>query len=141
MQEVIDFLLRHWMLSAAAVVLVVMLIGNEMTRGMQKFRDLSPAEFARAMGQETALVIDVREPDEFRGEHIKGARHIALGTLTGKVGELEKHKTEPVLVYCRSGNRSSAGANILVKAGFVNVSHLAGGIMAWKGESYPVTKK
>lgn len=141
MQELIDFLMRHWMLSLAALVLIVMLVGNELTRGMKKFKDLSAAEFARAIGQESAVLIDVREPDEFRGEHIKGARHIALGTLAGKLSDLEKYKTEPVLVYCRSGNRSSAGANILVKAGFSNVAHLAGGIMAWKGESYPVTKK
>ncbi|WP_407275809.1 rhodanese-like domain-containing protein [Halothiobacillus sp. DCM-1] len=141
MQELMDFLMRHWMLTLAALVLTVMLIGNELTRGMKKFRDLGAAEFARAIGQENALLIDVRETDEFRGEHIKGARHIALGSLAGKLGELESHKASPVLVYCRSGNRSSAGANILVKAGFTNVAHLAGGIMAWKGESYPVTKK
>ncbi len=141
MQEFIDFLMRHWMLSLAALVLIVMLIGNEMSRGMKKFRELSAAEFARAMGQETAVLIDVREPDEYRSEHIKGARHIPLGTLAGKLGELEKHKTAPVLLYCRSGNRSSAAANILVKAGFTEVAHLNGGIMAWKGESYPVTKK
>ena len=140
MQEFIDFLLRHWMLSAAAVVLIIMLIGNEMTRGMQKFRDLSPAEFARAMGQETALLIDVRETDEYRGEHIKGARHLALGTLTGKLGELEKHKDKPVIVTDGTGMQATDSATALLKAGFEKVFVLKEGIAGWSGENLPLVR-
>lgn len=141
MQEFIHFLMANWMLSLAAIVLSVMLIANEMTRGLQKFRDVSAAEFARLIGRENVLLLDVRETDEFRSEHIKGAKHVALGTLATKLSELESHKTDQVLLYCRSGNRSSTAANMLVKAGFLNVGHLAGGIMAWKSESYPVVRK
>jgi len=141
MQEFINFLMANWMLSLAAIVLSVMLLANEMTRGLQKFRDVSAAEFARLIGRENVLLLDVRETDEFRGEHIKGAKHLALGTLATKLSELESHKTNQVLLYCRSGNRSSTAANMLVKAGFSNVGHLAGGIMAWKAESYPVVRK
>jgi rhodanese-related sulfurtransferase len=141
MQEFINFLMANWMLSLAAIVLSVMLLANEMTRGLQKFRDVSAAEFARLIGRENVLLLDVRETDEFRGEHIKGAKHMALGTLATKLSELESHKTNQVLLYCRSGNRSSTAANMLVKAGFSNVGHLAGGIMAWKAESYPVVRK
>lgn len=141
MQEFIHFLMANWMLSLAAIVLSVMLIANEMTRGLQKFRDVSAAEFARLIGRENVLLLDVRETDEFRSEHIKGAKHVALGTLATKLSELESHKTDQVLLYCRSGNRSSTAANMLVKAGFLNVGHLTGGIMAWKSESYPVVRK
>jgi rhodanese-related sulfurtransferase len=141
MQEFIHFLIAHWMLSLAAIVLSVMLLANEMTRGLQKFKDVSAAEFARLIGRDNVLLLDVRETDEFRGEHIKGAKHMALGTLAAKLGELESHKTDQVLLYCRSGNRSSTAASMLVKAGFSNVGHLAGGIMAWKAESYPVVRK
>ncbi|HQS03362.1 MAG: hypothetical protein B7Y07_11540 [Halothiobacillus sp. 24-54-40] len=141
MQEFINFLMAHWMLSLAAIVLSVMLLANEMTRGLQKFRDVSAAEFARLIGRDNVVLLDVRETDEFRGEHIKGAKHMALGTLATKLGELESHKADQVLLYCRSGNRSSTAANMLVKAGFSNVGHLAGGIMAWKAESYPVVRK
>ncbi|MHB8920623.1 MAG: rhodanese-like domain-containing protein [Halothiobacillus sp.] len=141
MQEFINFLMQHWALSLAALVLTIMLLANEMTRGLQKFRDLSAAELARMIGRENVLLLDVRETDEFRGEHIKGARHMALGTLAAKLGELESHKADQILLYCRSGNRSASAANMLVKAGFPNVGHLAGGIIAWKAESYPVARK
>ncbi len=141
MQVFINFLIQHWALSLAALVLTIMLLANEMTRGLQKFRDLSAAELARMIGRENVLLLDVRETDEFRGEHIKGARHMALGTLAAKLGELESHKADQILLYCRSGNRSASAANMLVKAGFPNVGHLAGGIIAWKAESYPVARK
>lgn len=141
MQEFLDFLIRHWALSLVAIVLIVMLLGNEMTRGLQKFQNLTAAELARLIGREQVVLIDVREPDEFRGEHIKGAQHIPLGSLPAKLTDLEKHKADQVLLYCRSGNRSSAAASMMVKAGFTNVGHLAGGIMAWKAENYPVTRK
>lgn len=141
MQVFINFLIQHWALSLAALVLTIMLLANEMTRGLQKFRDLSAAELARMIGRENVLLLDVRETDEFRGEHIKGARHMALGTLAAKLGELESHKADQILLYCRSGNRSASAANMLVKAGFPNVGHLAGGIVAWKAESYPVARK
>ncbi|MHB1230462.1 MAG: hypothetical protein B7Z82_07575 [Halothiobacillus sp. 20-54-6] len=141
MQVFINFLIQHWALSLAALVLTIMLLANEMTRGLQKFRDLSAAELARMIGRENVLLLDVRETDEFRGEHIKGARHMALGTLAAKLGELESHKADQILLYCRSGNRSASAANMLVKAGFPNVGHLTGGIIAWKAESYPVARK
>lgn len=141
MHEYIDFLMRHWVLSLAAVVLIVLLLGNEMTRGMQKFRDMTAAEFARLIGKENVLLIDVRETDEFRGEHIKGARHVALGTVASKLSEFEKHKADQILLYCRSGNRSASAASMFVKAGFTQVAHLAGGITAWKAEKFPVVRK
>lgn len=141
MQDFIDFLIRHWVLALGAVVLIIMLLGNEMTRGFQKFRDLTAAELARLIGRDNVVLIDVRENDEYRGEHIKGAQHIPLGSIPTKLAELEKHKTDQVLLYCRSGNRSSSAASMMVKAGFTNVGHLAGGITAWKAENYPVARK
>ncbi len=141
MHEYIDFLMRHWILSLAAVVLIVLLLGNEMTRALKKYRDLSPAEFARLIGRDNVVLLDVRETDEFREEHIKGARHVALGTVANKLPEFEKHKGDQILMYCRSGNRSASAANMFVKAGFTQVGHLAGGIMAWKAEKFPVVRK
>ncbi len=141
MQEFIHFLMAHWMLSLAAIVLSVMLLANEMTRGLQKFVDVSATEFARLIGRDNVVLLDVRETDEFRGEHIKGAKHMALGSLASKLGELESHKADQILLYCRSGNRSATAANMLVKAGFSKVGHLAGGIIAWKAERYPVVRK
>jgi len=140
MQEYLDFLARHWVLSAAALILIVLLIATEVSKKMRKFKDISPAEAARIVGNDDNLVLDVREPDEFKSGHLRGAKLIPLGSLADKLSEIEKFKDKTVLVYCRSGNRSATAANILCRAGFSDVSNLAGGIIAWQSEHYPVKK-
>ncbi|MGM0516583.1 MAG: rhodanese-like domain-containing protein [Pseudomonadota bacterium] len=140
MQSFVDFLLRNWVLSLAALVLLVLLIGNELSRRLQKFRTIDPSEVARKAGREGVALIDVREPNEWREGHIKGARHIPLGKLEGRLDELRAEAPQEVVIYCRSGNRSATAANTLIKGGFENVSHLGGGIIAWESQNYPVTR-
>jgi len=140
MQTFFDFLLRHWMLSLVALVLIVMLIGNELSRRLQKFRTIDPSEVARKAGRDGVFLVDVREPNEWKEGHIKGARHIPLGKLDGRLDEIRKESPDEVVIYCRSGNRSATAANLLVKGGFEQVSHLGGGILAWESQNYPVSK-
>ncbi|HHQ69651.1 MAG TPA: rhodanese-like domain-containing protein [Halothiobacillaceae bacterium] len=140
--EFIDFLLSHPILSGIALVLVVLLIANELSGRLQKYANLSVTEVARKTGRENTVLIDVREPDEWRAGHIKGARHIPLGKLSDKLDELKKKDLDKdIVIYCRSGNRSATAASMLVKAGFEQVGHLAGGIIAWEAERYPISKK
>ncbi|HSH85588.1 MAG TPA: rhodanese-like domain-containing protein [Guyparkeria sp.] len=140
MESVIDFLARHWVLSAVAAVLVILLISNELSRRMQKFKTIGPADVARKAGRDGVALIDVREDNEWKAGHIKGARHIPLGRLKDRLGELRSENPDEIVLYCRSGSRTVAAANILVKEGFENVSHLGGGLIAWEGQNYPVTK-
>ena len=140
MESFIDFLTRHWVLSTLAVVLIILLISNEMSRRMQKFKTLEPAEVARKAGREGVALIDVREDNEWKSGHIKGARHIPLGKLQEPHDPGTIRCPDEVVLYCRSGNRSATAANILVKGGFEDVSHLGGGIIAWEGQNYPVAK-
>jgi len=140
MESYIDFLARHWVLSTVAAVLIVLLISNELSRRLQKFKTLDPAEVARKAGRDGVALIDVREDNEWKAGHIKGARHIPLGKLDKKLGDIKGESPDEVVQYCRSGNRSATAANILVKGGFENVSHLGGGILAWEGQNYPVSK-
>ncbi|MFI9653350.1 rhodanese-like domain-containing protein [Guyparkeria sp. GHLCS8-2] len=140
MESYIDFLARHWVLSTVAAVLIVLLVSNELSRRLQKFKTLDPAEVARKAGRDGVTLIDVREDNEWKTGHIKGARHIPLGKLEKKLGDIRSEGPNEVVLYCRSGNRSATAANILVKGGFENVSHLGGGILAWEGQNYPVSK-
>lgn len=82
-----------------------------------------------------AFVLDVREPDEWNEAHIPGATLIPLGELEGRLGELPKG--EQIVVYCRSGNRSQTGAQILRKNGFGQTSSMAGGIKDWIAQGLP----
>ncbi len=78
-----------------------------------------------------AVLLDVRQPEEYRTGHLPGALFIPLPNLIDKVGELDPEKA--VLAYCRSGNRSRAAAAFLLSEGFSEVYSLDGGITAWNG--------
>lgn len=88
------------------------------------------------------LIIDVRQPDEFRGElgHIAGAFELSVGELAGRLDELAGFENRPIVTVCRSGGRSGTAAAILTVAGFHDVHSLEGGIQVWRELGYPVER-
>lgn len=81
-------------------------------------------------------MLDVREPDEWQQIRIPGATLIPLGELPQRLSELPKD--QEIVVYCRSGNRSKTGAEILATAGFSGVTSMAGGVNQWSAAGLPV---
>ena len=81
----------------------------------------------------SAVLLDVRTPDEFAEGHIEGAVNLAVEELESRLNELPSDKATPIVVYCRSGRRSALAAEILVKAGYSAIYDL-GGIQNWPYE-------
>jgi rhodanese-related sulfurtransferase len=79
--------------------------------------------------EEGATLLDVRTPGEFAAGHVQGARNIPLQQLAARVEELGSQQ-KPVVVYCRSGNRSRSAMRVLVSQGFSAVYDL-GPMSAW----------
>jgi rhodanese-related sulfurtransferase len=79
---------------------------------------------------EKFVFIDVREPWEYE-EFNLGAQLIPVGDVMNKMWELEDHKFDEIVVYCRSGARSGMAQALLLANGFSNVRNLKGGVMAW----------
>lgn len=95
-------------------------------------RNLGSEDFKKETeSQAGKVLIDVREPSEFKSGHIPKAVNIPLSQLGRRSGELPKDGQ--VYLYCRSGMRSKQAARILSKQGFTKLAHLQGGIMAWNG--------
>ncbi|GAB6877542.1 rhodanese-like domain-containing protein [Thermaerobacter litoralis] len=93
---------------------------------------ITPEELRRRLeAGNTPLIIDVREPDEYAGGHIPGARLLPLSQVPVRYRELPADQ-EMVLV-CRSGNRSGLAQRWLQGMGFRNVRNLVGGMQRWKG--------
>lgn len=87
---------------------------------------------------EADVVLDVRTPAEFAAGHLSDAVNIDVesGDFAQRIAELDKEAT--YAVYCRSGSRSGVAVDAMVEAGFTDVQHLAGGIVAWQGAGQPV---
>lgn len=92
------------------------------------------AEFIRAHG-EGAVVVDVRETDEYVEGHVPGAIHIPLAMLPNRTDEVPQ--ANPVFVICRSGQRSQVGAEVLAAQGRKAVS-VAGGTLGWIQAGRPI---
>ncbi|NWG86689.1 MAG: rhodanese-like domain-containing protein [Hydrogenophilaceae bacterium] len=104
-------------------------------------KQIGPQEAVMLMNHDEALVLDVREQSEFVDGHIAKAKHIPLGALAKRLGELEKYKDKPIVAVCRSGSRSGSACGTLRRAGFQNLHNLDGGMIAWERAGLPKEKK
>ena len=83
------------------------------------------------------IVIDVRQPDEYRSGHIIGAKLIPLNKLSNRMKELPQSRE--IVCVCASGNRSGSATRMLVKAGY-NAVNMKGGMLSWRRANLPVKK-
>ncbi|MEV0738461.1 rhodanese-like domain-containing protein [Streptomyces sp. NPDC050549] len=97
-------------------------------------REVTQEAFAAAWA-DGALVVDVREADEYTAGHVPGARPMALRTVPGRCGELPTDR--PVFVICASGNRSRTAADLMTSRG-IDACSVAGGTSAWARAGRPV---
>jgi rhodanese-related sulfurtransferase len=86
------------------------------------------------------LVLDVRTEFEYMRGHLKDAYLLPVRGLKKRIGELQQFRERPILIYCRSGNRSTVAAKILLDNGFERVYNLRYGIKEWNREQMPTVK-
>ena len=96
--------------------------------------DVVPPARVRELGAEVELV-DVRLDEEWDASRIPGAMHIPLDSLSARAEEIDRSK--PVVLYCRSGDRSGGAADALAASGW-DVTSMEGGIVAWAEQDLPV---
>jgi rhodanese-related sulfurtransferase len=135
-----QFVLNNWHLFFALGVILAMLATKPIIMVMYGIKTLNPAQAVQVVNREDGVIVDVCEPAEYNTGHIVNAVNLPLSALAGRAGELDKHRSRPVIVSCRSGNRSIKGAVILRKRGFEKVYSLAGGLVAWQQSNLPVEK-
>lgn len=135
-----EFVQNNLLLVIAAAASGAMLLWSFFGNRVSGINQVNTLEATRLMNDE-ALILDVREDNEWAIGRIPNARHIRLGQLADQLAQLEKFRDKPVVVYCRSGNRSARAGAMLKKAGFSNVNNLTGGIVAWEQANLPITRK
>jgi hydroxyacylglutathione hydrolase len=97
---------------------------------------LESRDLAASLEHHGVTLIDVRNAVEWGTGHIDSARHIPLGYLTDRLGEIPREKT--LVVQCQSGSRSAIAASLLRARGFDRVSNFPGGMSDWVKHGLPV---
>ena len=105
-------------------------------------KECGPGEILDQLAATKALLIDVREPDEYRQGHIAGALNIPRGMLEFKISNEPslQDTARPLIVYCKTSGRAALAVVALQTMGFQNVQSLAGGFDAWVANNHPVAK-
>lgn len=106
----------------------------------QNTKEISPADAKRDTESGGAIVIDVRETEDWKQDHIAGARHLSRGVIELEIEDEISDVKTPIVCYCGGGSRSALVAESLQKMGYKNVFSLAGGMRAWKEAGLPVAR-
>lgn len=133
------FVIDNIFLIAVALVSGAMLVWPLLRRGAGG-PSVNTLEATQLINRQDALVLDVREQAEYAQSHILNSRGLPLSQIEARIGDIEKFKDKPVIVYCATGNRSSTAAAVMRKRGFSNVVNLSGGFAAWQQAGLPVQK-
>src|SRR6266487_5220104 len=106
----------------------------------KKITEISPTDAAAKLQSGEAVIVDVREKDEWDEEHIPNATHLSRGTIELDIEERIPDLNALIICHCGGGGRSALAADSLQKIGYKNVRSMAGGFKAWKAAGLPTTK-
>jgi rhodanese-related sulfurtransferase len=124
----------------AIVLLLVVVISYGVIQAINSAASQYPSEIsvtkAAELRDQSAFILDVRQPEEWAQFHIPGATLIPLGELPNRLNEVPKDKE--IVVVCRTGHRSAQGRDILKNAGFTKVTSMTGGVTQWQSAGLPI---
>jgi rhodanese-related sulfurtransferase len=106
----------------------------------EKITEISPSEAAEKSKNSEAVIIDVREKDEWDEQHIPDAIHMSRGTIELDIEEKAPDTDAMIICHCGGGGRSALAAESLQKMGYKNVRSMAGGFKAWKAAGLSTAK-
>ncbi|RTZ59283.1 MAG: rhodanese-like domain-containing protein [Gammaproteobacteria bacterium] len=135
-----QFVIDNWLLFLALAIILALLLGEPLKRKMLNIDMISVADVPRLTGHDNAVLVDVREDKEYKAGHIPDALSVPLSGLSKNISKLEKYKNKPLILSCRTHNRSLRAATILSRQGFEDLKVLHGGFMAWQKENLPIEK-
>lgn len=130
----------NMLLLGLAVATGGMLLWPLISRSFRQSHEVGAFEAVQLINRRDALVLDVRDTGDYAAGHITHARHIAEAQLADRMKELDKHKSRPIVVACKTGSRAPAVAGLLRKQGYTEAFALRGGIAAWQQASLPLEK-
>ena len=138
--EILEFLLNDDQIftTITLAVLIALFIGNIVTDKLKKYEDVDANGAIALMDEKNLIILDVREAKERKAGYIAKDTHIPLSQVIIQLDSLDNSKK--ILVFCRSGSRSSHIAGLLTRNNFEQVYNLKGGMLAWQRANLPIKK-
>ena len=138
MENLGEFIVNHWVLSTAFVILLWLVFSDAVLRRFSGVQQVDVNQAVRLSNQLKGRFVDVREADEFNKAHIADAINIPVAQLADNVSVKLKDKSRPVILVCASGQRAKNAAKPFRQQGFEQVYVLSGGLHAWKEAKLPL---
>lgn len=133
----LEFFAQQWVLFAALLAVVVMLVMHETRKSGPS---LTPQQAINLVNAEDGVFVDLRDAAEYKAGHIVDALHIPATKLGARMDELNKFKQRPVILVCKMGQSAGAAGKQLKTAGFEKVYKMGGGMMEWGNLQLPTVK-
>ena len=140
MSFAMSFIQNNWLLVLVMFVSGAMLVWPLVQRRFSPVKDVGNLNVTQLINTQDAVLLDVRETQEYEGGRLPKAIHIPLSQIDSRAGELAKLTGRPIVAYCASGNRSRMAGAALARIGFKDIYNLNGGYRAWKDAGLPVEK-
>ena len=133
------FVIDNWSLFLIAIASGALLVWPLLR--VRLSGDLTPVRAVQLINQQKAVVVDVRETEEFAAEtRITGAKNVPLAELEARLPQVVKNKALPLILVCPTGARASRALATAKKLGYEQAQVMAGGLKAWKVANLPLEK-
>ncbi|MGP1924820.1 MAG: rhodanese-like domain-containing protein [Arsenophonus sp. NEOnobi-MAG3] len=141
MQEIMQFISRHPILSLAWTALLIALIILIFNGLFTKTKNITSSQAIQLINKEEAITIDLRSCDDFRKGHIIDSINLTPSEIKcNNIRELKKHKQKPIIVVSANGMEASKPAEQLLQYGFKRVFILKEGINGWSSKNLPLAR-
>ena len=133
----IEFFMQQWVLFAALLAVVVMLVMHEARKSGPA---LTPQQAITLVNAEEGIFVDLRDAADFKSGHIVDALNIPAAKLPARMDELGKYRQRTVILVCKMGQTAASAGKQLKAAGYEKVYKMGGGMLEWSNLQLPTVK-
>ena len=130
----LEFLTQQWILVAALLAVIIMLVLHEARKSGPS---LTPQQAINLINAQQGVFLDLRDAADYKQGHIVDALHIPASKLADRMAELEKYRGKPIVLVCKMGQQSGAAGKQLKAQKFEQVYKMSGGMMEWSNLQLP----
>jgi rhodanese-related sulfurtransferase len=138
MDRVIEFSLAHWEMVLALLALLLLLLITERRKAVPS---LTPQEATVLGNSDDTVMLDVRSAADFRSGRVLHAKNLPFAELSQRLSDINQYRDSPIVLICKTGQTAASAAHLLRKEGYRKVYRMAGGMLEWVNQGFPLVRK